>query len=313
LIPRESVIENAGVKRQKRECAPCLDHAGVDVSVPPAVLAIETVAEEDCAKKEAVDPAVLAVKTVAEEDSAKKEALEVGTEEEMVDKLLEDVSRQQRERKAVKADDAAVPEYLWEEHLREGSGMSEWDKKAVHDLRTVSSWLRERMLCWWKRKVVSSYVKWMKEKYVIEEWMVDRTVKVNLAGGGDEWCGYGQDRYEWESGGRDFYRKWWKDRLVATIEDLIPASDAIARAAESSWWNWDDGSRPFHWRWPDHYQRVIRERVEGLFSTRTAPLSQGPTRCGGQGDKEKGGGKVGQSTKERIHCPWLCGITYGVF
>jgi hypothetical protein len=36
------------------------------------------------------------------------------------------------------------------------------------------------MLCWWKQKVVSSYVKWMKEKYMIEEWLIDRTVKVIL-------------------------------------------------------------------------------------------------------------------------------------
>jgi hypothetical protein len=37
------------------------------------------------------------------------------------DTVLEDVSRQNRERKAVKADGAAVPEYLWTEHLIAGS------------------------------------------------------------------------------------------------------------------------------------------------------------------------------------------------
>jgi hypothetical protein len=78
---------------------------------------------------------------------------------------LDDIARQQRERKAVKSDDAAVPEYLWTDHLAAGSSVTEWDAKAMDDLRRVSSWLRERMLCWWKRKVVSLYVTWMKEKY----------------------------------------------------------------------------------------------------------------------------------------------------
>ena len=138
-----------------------------------------------------------------------------------------------------------------------GSQVDDWDSKALHDLRTVSRWLRDRMLCWWKRKVVSSYVAWIKEKHVIEEWRIDGTVKVKLTGKGHALVGYGRAQYEWADGGRDRYRKWWKERLVTTIEDIVAASDAIARAANSSWWNWDEGSRPFHWRWPVHYQRVI--------------------------------------------------------
>jgi hypothetical protein len=68
------------------------------------------------------------------------------------DGLLEEVSRENRERKAMKSDDAAVPKkYLWEEHLTSGSKVKERNDQAMHDLRIVSSWLRERMLAWWKR------------------------------------------------------------------------------------------------------------------------------------------------------------------
>jgi hypothetical protein len=30
--------------------------------------------------------------------------------------------------------------------------------------------------------------------------------------------------------------------------------DAVARSAASTWWNWEDGSRPIHWRWPVEYR-----------------------------------------------------------
>jgi hypothetical protein len=83
-----------------------------------------------------------------------------------LDSLLEDgVSRQHRERKAVKSNAAAVPEYLWEEHLTSGSKVQDWNDQAIHNLRVVSSWLRERMMGWWKWKVVMPYVAWMKDKY----------------------------------------------------------------------------------------------------------------------------------------------------
>jgi hypothetical protein len=183
------------------------------------------------------------------------------------DELLEDVSRQTRERKAVKSDDAAVPEYLWEDHLKTGSKVDVWDEKAMHDLRIVSSWLRDRMLCWWKRKVTSSYVTWMKAKYTIVDESSDSTVQVSLEGNGKEWFPYGRDCYRWSEAGQNLYRKWWKERLVSTIEDIVPASDAIARAAKCSWWGWDDGSRPFHWRWPTHYQTVIRDGLSVYFQS----------------------------------------------
>jgi hypothetical protein len=33
--------------------------------------------------------------------------------------------------------------------------------------------------------------------------------------------------------------------------------DAVARSAASTWWNWEDGSRPIHWRWPVEYRVII--------------------------------------------------------
>jgi hypothetical protein len=40
------------------------------------------------------------------------------------------------------------------------------------------------------------------------------------------------------------------------------AKDCITRAAESSWWDWLDVSRPFHWRWPEEYQKTMRDGLK---------------------------------------------------
>jgi hypothetical protein len=132
----------------------------------------------------------ISVETIEDEEDMEEPVLESTVDP--ADAFLDNIARQQQERKAVKLDDAAVPECLWEEHLTAGSSVTKWDAKAMDDLRRVSSWLRERMLCWWKRKVVSSYIAWMKEKYKIEPSSLgEDTVNVNLAGGGQEWIGYG--------------------------------------------------------------------------------------------------------------------------
>jgi hypothetical protein len=59
------------------------------------------------------------VKTVcdAEEEMADKPVGDVKTSK---DKTLDGIARENQDWKAVKSDDAAVPEYLWEDHLLEG-------------------------------------------------------------------------------------------------------------------------------------------------------------------------------------------------
>ena len=36
------------------------------------------------------------------------------------------------------------------------------------------------------------------------------------------------------------------------------AWDCISRCFRATWWNWDNGSRPFFWRWPRDYRDVIQ-------------------------------------------------------
>jgi hypothetical protein len=60
-------------------------------------------------------------------------------------------------------------------------------------------------------------------------------------------------------------------RSGTSFDDVIPASNAIYQAARNSWWNWDDGSRPFYWRWPKHYERVIHNGLKVYFQQNQPP------------------------------------------
>jgi hypothetical protein len=75
------------------------------------------------------------------------------------------LGREHRQGKAVKSDNAQVPEYLWEAHLLEGCEGINLDDDVILKVPTVINWLRKQMLNWWKRKVTSSYVAWVKSKY----------------------------------------------------------------------------------------------------------------------------------------------------
>jgi hypothetical protein len=53
-------------------------------------------------------------------------------------KMLNDITRENHERKAVKLDDAAVPVYLWEEHLLEGLASQRLTNSDILKVRRVS-------------------------------------------------------------------------------------------------------------------------------------------------------------------------------
>jgi hypothetical protein len=170
------------------------------------------------------------------------------------DEVLEDIAWDKSKRKACKADDAAVPEYLWEEHLLNGLEKRDWDDANLQKLRRLSQWLRSKMLQWWKRNVTISYIKWAAAKYEL----MDTTTPI-------KWVTWNGNGYEWTgTEGRGNYRSWWKQCLLITHQDFVPASDAIQRGAKTLWWGWDAGSCPFHWR-SRFYQDVIRDGLKVHF------------------------------------------------
>jgi hypothetical protein len=177
--------------------------------------------------------------------------------------LFNEIAREKRERKATKADDAKVPEFLWEEHMLQDCP-TPWVVEESTRLRQAMVLLHTRMLNWWKRRVARSFLAWVKREYPeLAEVNVAHTPVVIYDGHRYDWR-RGKGKNENLDGLRD-YNTWWKSRMLVAHADLLPGADAVRRAAESSWWNWDDGSRPFHWRWPRWYQGTIRDGLEVHF------------------------------------------------
>lgn len=65
-------------------------------------------------------------------------------------------SEMERKLKAVKADDAAVPEYLWDLVL-----VPDGDEHLIKQLNVLRNWV----LCWLKRKFTREFSRWFIEKY----------------------------------------------------------------------------------------------------------------------------------------------------
>jgi hypothetical protein len=163
----------------------------------------------------------------------------------------EEANREDRERKATKSDDADVPTGLWYDHLCK-EDVRKWSAVDRARIPNTVKTIQLSMLMFWKEKVASSFVDWMKKKHPsIKE--IDRSY--------GKLESFREGRYGWANEGRGQieYRKWWTDRLMAGGQDRAAGAEAVARAANASWWDWDDGSPAFHWRWPEEYQDWIRD------------------------------------------------------
>jgi hypothetical protein len=71
----------------------------------------------------------------------------------------------------------------------------------------------------------------------------------------------------------------WERRLNAQGHEVLSkirdaARDCIERTSNSSWWHWDQGSRPLFWRWVKDYQDVIRDGALPRFIGEMEPWTE---------------------------------------
>jgi hypothetical protein len=155
----------------------------------------------------------------------------------------------QREQKATKADDAEVSEFLlWASHLV-ADGPTEWSERQQKGLEMSMKVIRERLLCRWARRLLRSFWTWMKEHHCDV-----KTVSAEHHSNLVSWNTATQS-----SSGERKYCRWWVGIAKDARTDFEAGGECISRAARSTWWAWDDGSRPFFWRWPKEYLEVIRD------------------------------------------------------
>ena len=176
--------------------------------------------------------------------------------------LLTEMARSKRERKATKSDDAQAPIYLWTEHYLEGSTI-EWNQGNLEEERLrvqqAMETLRSKLFLWkWKRRLMKEFNHWITDGPIESgsSWLISKdepgkNTKTTIF-----------HRYRWTAGGREQYQAWYRRRKAKRTKDFDAGADAIQRACRSTWWEWSDGSRPFHWRWPAWYRSTIRDGLE---------------------------------------------------
>jgi hypothetical protein len=117
----------------------------------------------------------------------------------------------------------------------------EW-RNNQERFRKACSILKSRMVRWWKRAVTRSLSNWIDSRHPhIRRQFDDSEPIVQL-----ETQMLQRVKYAWRDGGRPMYAKWYTIRMSDSCLDLVPGSDDVARAANSTWYEWEEGSRPFH-------------------------------------------------------------------
>jgi hypothetical protein len=129
-------------------------------------------------------------------------------------------SMKDRDAKATKSDDAAIPEYHWNRKL--SPSLDPQVVKALAGLRKFA-WL------WWYRHLEREFMHWFMTNYPITD--IEQFL-LNFPG-----C----------------------KKHVAAHRDWLAGMDCLQRSRRSNWWEWSDGSRPYFWRWTPEYVEIIRD------------------------------------------------------
>jgi hypothetical protein len=158
----------------------------------------------------------------------------------------------------IKDDDAEIPYHLWNSRLTRL-----WDSDVLPpSIQKPAEVIRKKFaLRFWKMKVRRSFFAWFSKEYHFRE--KARPVA--------SWNG---DKYVWSDKQRGQYsHSWntmWGHRDNDQQKSLVAAADCIERATNSSWWDWEDGSRTIFWRWSTEYHNKIRDGIT-LWYRGTAP------------------------------------------
>jgi hypothetical protein len=264
----------------EKEALELLNKVGVPQGAPQEAVELLNKAAQDlnCLEKEAVEllnkaAQELNVETVEEDDETmKEEAVEEDDETVKEEKLPPEVRgprNDDRDLKAVKADDAQVPIWLWNDAIV--AGLSEPPSCRGHTPDQVDEaleTLRSFGLCRkFRLGVTRSYFRHLKNEY--PELTGPDRLEVKTASEGFRWNNFpiATAHYQWRPKyGKQSYKSWWNQFWRYAERDREPGKDAIYRAADSSWWEWDEGSAPFYWRWPPDYRETIRDGLEIWFS-----------------------------------------------
>lgn len=174
---------------------------------------------------------VLTMPTVAEDE---EDAFEKATCSE-IDADEVEIDPKNRNAKATKADDAPIPEYLWNDDAMKAGNLP-----RNRGTQRAFKVLRRGMLRFWKRRLAVEYGGWLRSHR--KKW----EAAPNVEGIGTQAYAHlrlnqpmeytGHQVYGWAADGRLSYQKWWKWRESTQKRSLGVGRDAVERAGNTSWW-----------------------------------------------------------------------------
>lgn len=121
---------------------------------------------------------------------------------------------------ATKADDAVIPEYLWDQVIT-----PQLDPNIVSALRVMC----KLALRWWNVHLEVEFFQWFTRTYP------DVCISSFI------------------------YNIRSQNNNTQALRDWIAGMDCLRRSRGSSWWEWLEESRPYCWHWSGEYQCIIRD------------------------------------------------------
>ena len=118
--------------------------------------------------------------------------------------------------------------------------------------------LRNLMMRRYRKNVLKSFLKYLKVEYYPNQMFVDTKVVVKK---GNESISVSLPKWILHRK-RKIVKSRKKLKNSELWKDLEIGRDAVGRAANSSWWNWDAGSTLYFWRWPKWTKKSVRDGVE---------------------------------------------------
>jgi hypothetical protein len=180
--------------------------------------------------------------------------------------------------KAAKDDDAEAVSEDWDRWTVENFECSSINSHpivctGVYDCATHQPFfdsLRELMIRRYRKNILRSFLRYLKGEYYGDH-LRDLHLRdlVTESMGGGKLGNFGLptlpdvvkvprwtvNRYKLQSSRKK------KQQIEELKKDLEVGRDAVGRAANASWWNWDAGSTLFFWRWPKWSKRSVRDGI----------------------------------------------------
>lgn len=144
--------------------------------------------------------------------------------------------------KAARADDAAVPVWIWNDRLETYLG-----ELKINHIRSVEPNPVVAAARYTQEMVTRDRLDWAAEilrRAIGHRWWLRHLIR---------------DFWQWRRSGLAHARD---------IESLAAGLDACRRATGSTWWEWTAGSRLFFWRWPAEYLLTARDDLKPRFRGR---------------------------------------------